>query len=461
MKESITSELQARIPGLVVLTDEESLSTYGTDWTKFHNPSPCAIAFPENESQVKQIVEFAKENKLGLVPSGGRTGLAAAATALNGELVVSFDKMNRMLEFNEADSTVTVEAGFNTLALQEFAKSKGLMFPVDFASKGSSQIGGNIATNAGGIKVVRYGLMREWVTGLKVVTGNGDVLSLNKGLMKNASGYDLRQLFIGSEGTLGFITEATVRLIRAKEARVVMLFGTDTLENVLAIMQAFRSKVEISAFEFLTDAALQYVMDAKQIQAPLRGRHPYYTILEFDGSYEEEINTAIDLYKDLFHQGLIADDATAMTEEDCKRLWQYREDISASISYKTPYKNDLSVRISRIPAFLKELETAILGAYPDFEVLWYGHIADGNVHVNVLKPDTLSLESFKEKCGKMDGTIYGIVEKFEGSVSAEHGVGLLKKKHLGKTRSKEEIEYMKAIKQVFDPEGIMNPGKVV
>ena len=197
-----------------IATDSDTLSNYGKDWTRVYQPNPLAIVFPRDTDQVQSLVKIANEQGFGLVPSGGRTGLSGGAMSTNQEVVVSFDKMNHIGEFNAVDRSVVCQAGVITEQLQEFAAQQGLFYPVDFASSGSSQIGGNIATNAGGIKVIRYGLTRDWVAGLKVVTGKGDILELNNGLVKNATGYDLRHLFIGSEGTLGFITEATIRLMR-------------------------------------------------------------------------------------------------------------------------------------------------------------------------------------------------------------------------------------------------------
>lgn len=203
-----------------IKTDEESLKYWGKDWTTYFDIKASAIVFPHSTAEVVALVKWARQNKIALIPSGGRTGLSGAAVATQGEVIVSFDQMNKVKEFNPVDQTVVIEPGVVTEALQEFAHSKNLFYPVDFAARGSSQMGGNIATNAGGIKVVRYGLTRDWVAGLTVVTGTGDVLELNNALVKNATGYDLRHLFIGSEGTLGFITEATIKLAAAPPPRV-------------------------------------------------------------------------------------------------------------------------------------------------------------------------------------------------------------------------------------------------
>ena len=233
-------ELQALLEPGKVLTDADSLTTYGKDWTKHFAPAPLAIALPKTIEQVQAIVRWANARKVALVPSGGRTGLSAGAVAANGEVVVSFDYMNQILAFNEFDRTAVCQAGVITKQLQNFAEEQGLYYPVDFASSGSSQIGGNIGTNAGGIKVIRYGMTRNWVAGMKVVTGQGDILELNKDLIKNATGYDMRQLFIGAEGTLGFVVEATMRLERTPKNLTAMVLGTADFDSIMPVLHAFQ-----------------------------------------------------------------------------------------------------------------------------------------------------------------------------------------------------------------------------
>lgn len=247
---ALIDELMTLVEPGKVLTDAASLEAYGKDWTKHFAPAPSAIVFPKSIDQVQAIVRWANRHKVALVPSGGRTGLSAAAVAANGEVVVAFDYMNQILDFNEFDRSVVCQPGVVTQQLQDFAEDKGLYYPVDFASAGSSQIGGNIGTNAGGIKVIRYGMTRNWVAGLKVVTGKGDLLELNKDLIKNATGYDLRQLFIGAEGTLGFVVEATMRLDRAPNNLTAMVLGTPDFDSIMPVLHAFRAKLDLTAFEF-------------------------------------------------------------------------------------------------------------------------------------------------------------------------------------------------------------------
>ncbi len=444
-----------------VLLDADSLCNYGKDWTKVHEPNPSAIVFPRTVEQVQAIVRIANHHKVGLVPSGGRTGLSGGAMAAHGEVVVALDRMNQIGEFNEVDRTVSCGAGVITEQLQNFAEQHGLLYPVDFASSGSSQIGGNISTNAGGIKVIKYGMTRDWVAGLTVVTGSGDVLELNHGLKKNNSGYDIRQLFIGAEGTLGFIVNATMRLTRQAENLTVLVLGMPEFEAIMNVLNAFQNKLDLTAFEFFSEPALQKVVDHAGLQRPFDTRAEYYALLEFENDSDATDSLAMELFEYCMQQGWVLDGTMSQSFEQHKNLWRLREDISETISQWTPYKNDVSTVISKVPSFLREVESVVIDNYPDFEVIWYGHIGDGNLHLNILKPDNMAKDVFFERCGHVNKWLFELVERYRGSVSAEHGVGLLKKDYLPYCKSPEEIAFMKQIKQVFDPNGVMNPGKVV
>ncbi|MEE1866128.1 MULTISPECIES: FAD-binding oxidoreductase [Pseudomonas] len=457
---ALLDELVTLVAPGKVLTDAASLETYGKDWTKHFAPAPRAIVFPKSIEQVQAIVRWANQHKVALVPSGGRTGLSAAAVAANGEVVVSFDYMNQILAFDEFDRTVVCQPGVITEQLQNFAEDKGLYYPVDFASAGSSQIGGNIGTNAGGIKVIRYGMTRNWVAGLKVVTGAGDVLELNKDLIKNATGYDLRQLFIGAEGTLGLVVEATMRLDRAPNNLTAMVLGTPDFDSIMPVLHAFRDKLDLTAFEFFSDKALAKIMGRGDVPAPFDTPCPFYALLEFEASTEEVANAALATFEHCVEQGWVLDGVMSQSEQQLQNLWKLREYISETISHWTPYKNDISVTVSKVPAFLRDIDAIVEENYPDFEVVWYGHIGDGNLHLNILKPDTLSKDEFFAKCATVNKWVFEIVQRYNGSISAEHGVGMTKRDYLTYSRSPVEIQYMKAVKAVFDPNGIMNPGKI-
>lgn len=456
----LIDELKTLVEPGKVLTDADSLNAYGKDWTKQFEPAPLAIVFPKSIEQVQAIVRWANERKVALVPSGGRTGLSAAAVAAHGEVVVSFDYMNQILCFNEVDRTVVCQPGVVTAALQQFAKDKGLYYPVDFASAGSSQIGGNIGTNAGGIKVIRYGMTRNWVAGLKVVTGKGDLLELNRDLIKNATGYDLRQLFIGAEGTLGFVVEATMRLDRTPTNLTAMVLGVPDMDAIMPVLHAFQDKLDLTAFEFFSDKALAKVLARGDVPAPFETDCPFYALLEFEATTDERADQALATFEHCVEQGWVLDGVMSQSEQQLANLWKLREYISETISHWTPYKNDISVTVSKVPAFLKEIDAIVGEHYPDFEIIWFGHIGDGNLHLNILKPEAMAKEEFFAKCATVNKWVFETVQKYNGSISAEHGVGMTKRDYLGYSRSPEEIAVMKAIKAVFDPNGIMNPGKI-
>lgn len=453
-------ELQTLLDPGKVLLDADSLNTYGKDWTKHFAPAPLAIAFPKTIEQVQAIVRWANAHQVALVPSGGRTGLSAGAVAANGEVVVSFDYMNQILAFNEFDRTAVCQAGVITQQLQAFAEQQGLYYPVDFASSGSSQIGGNIGTNAGGIKVIRYGMTRNWVAGMKVVTGAGDILELNKDLIKNATGYDMRQLFIGAEGTLGFVVEATMRLERTPKNLTAMVLGTADFDSIMPVLHAFQGKLDLTAFEFFSDKALAKILARGDVPAPFESECPFYALLEFEASTEEVANQALATFEYCVEQGWVVDGVMSQSEQQLQNLWKLREYISETISHWTPYKNDISVTVAQVPAFLHDIDAIVAANYPDFEVVWFGHIGDGNLHLNILKPENLSKDEFFAKCATVNQWVFETVQKYNGSISAEHGVGMTKRDYLHYSRSEAEIAYMKAIKAVFDPNGIMNPGKI-
>lgn len=444
-----------------LVSDDEAKQVYGLDWTRFYSPAPLCVVFPKSIEVVQALVLFASKTALSLVPSGGRTGLSGGAVACNGEVVVSFEKMNQVLEFDPIDQVVTVQPGLVTEALQQFAEDQGLFYPVDFASAGSSQIGGNLATNAGGIKVLKYGLTRDWVVGLKVVTGAGELLDLNRSLIKNATGYDLRHLFVGSEGTLGFIVEASMKLAHKPNNLTVALLAVPDMANIISVMTQFREHVELTAFEFFSDKALEHVLAHSKLSRPFADSSAFYALIEFDQRNAAVMDAALAAFESCVESGIAVDGVISQSEQQRKDIWRYREGISEAITPHTPYKNDVSVRVSKVPAFLKAVDATVTSAYPEFEIVWFGHIGDGNLHLNILKPTDWPLDRFKRECEAVSEQVMKLVQKFAGSVSAEHGVGLLKRDQLKYSRSAEEIEIMKAMKRVFDPAGIMNPGKLL
>lgn len=444
-----------------IKTDSESLAYYGKDWTTYFDIKASAILFPETTNDVVQIVKWANSTNTALVPSGGRTGLSGGACATKNEVVVSFEKMNKFLDFNSTSQTVRVQPGVITEDLQKYAQTKNLFYPVDFAARGSSQIGGNIATNAGGIKVVRYGLTRDWVTSLEVVTGTGEILHLNNNLVKNATGLDLRHLFIGSEGILGFVTEATIKLAPAPAATKVLLLATPDLDKIMDVFSAFKTRSILNAFEFFSNLALEKVLHSTQLPNPFSESSNYYIVAEVECRNDEDEQNILSIFEYCAEKNLVIDGHISQSEQQSKTFWRYREDISESLAKYSPYKNDISVQIAYVPQFMDDLDSILKKAYPNWEVVWFGHIGDGNLHINILRPQGMTKEQFVNECQKVDLLIFDAIRSHHGSISAEHGVGLTKKKFLTFTRSEAEVELMTKIKKIFDPNNIMNPGKVI
>ena len=457
---NIIQELNKVLTPEQVAVDPASLETYGQDWTRFTTPAPTAIVFPRKTTDVVAIVECARRYQFALVPSGGRTGLSGGACAANGEVVVSMDKMNAISPVNLTDRTVTVGAGAITQNVQQVAKDVDLFYPVDFASSGSSQIGGNIATNAGGINVIRYGMTREWVAGLTVVTGKAEVLELNKGLMKNNTGLDFRHLFIGSEGILGFITEATLRLTAPPKDPTVLVLGLSDMSAIMAVLDRIQSTTPLLAYEFFSELAVSKVVDHAGVARPFETRTPFYALVEFERENDMTDAHVFEAVEQCMEEGWVVDAVMSQSVAQARALWRLREDISETISKWTPYKNDISSTVSKVPELLAAVDKVVHENYPDWEVVWYGHIGDGNLHLNILKPENLQIGEFKARCSDVSTAIFDARKTLGGSVSAEHGVGTLKAPYLGYSKSDSEIDAMRVIKAIFDPDGILNPGKV-
>lgn len=459
MSDDRLADLSRRLPELRLLTAAADLEHYGRDWTRRWTPAPLAIALPTSVEEVQAIVRWANEQAVAIVPSGGRTGLSGGAVAANGELVLSLERMQRVLGFDAVDRTLTVQAGLILQHVHDAARQHGLIYPVDFAARGSCSIGGNIATNAGGIRVIRYGNTREWIAGLKVVAGNGELLDLNRGLVKNSSGYDFRQLLVGSEGTLGIVVEATLKLTDPPLPSQVMLLALPDMDALMQVFALFRARLVLQAFEFFTDHALRHVL-AHGAQRAIDGDYPYYVVTEFDAADERQQEAALAAFELALEQGWVSDGVIAQSEAQAAALWRLREGITESLAPRRPYKNDISVRVGAVPAFLHDMQALLAREYPQAEVVWFGHIGDGNLHINVLRPDDLAEAAFIEQCEHVTHLLADTLQRHGGSISAEHGIGLVKRAYLDSTRGAAEIDLMRGVRKVFDPRGILNPGKL-
>ena len=450
------------LPEELILSSKNDLFEYGKDWLKQYTPKPLTVLLPKSYDQVQDIVKRCVEKKLAIVPSGGRTGYSGGATAMNGEVVVSLSKLNKILDISTIDRTLCCQAGAVTEHVINAANDVSLKFPVSFASQGTSQIGGNIATNAGGINVIRYGNIRRWVLGLKVVTGTGELLELNGNLYKNQTGYDFKSLFIGSEGTLGIIVEATLQLTDIARNRAVVLCGFSKLSDVLHILEKIRASISyLTAFEYFSALGLEKVVALTNLRSPFSKKYPHFLAIDIEPSESDQLGDLEHLFSELMETGLLEDVVIGQNSQQNAELMGLRESISETLAANySQHKNDISVPIPSIPIFTNELNEKIKAAYPSCEVVVFGHIGDGNLHVNIIKPEDMQEAEFRALAKESDQIIFSLVSKYKGSISAEHGVGILKKDFLHFSRSEAEIELMRQVKKVFDPHGIVNPGKI-
>lgn len=457
--DSALDALRAALPSDAIVTDADECREFGTDRTRVFTPNASAVLFPRTTVEVQAIVRAASANGVPVVPSGGRTGYAGGAVATNGELVVSLSKMRHMGAVDTAGATVTVQAGAVTQAVHDHVAQHGFTWPIDFASKGSSQVGGNIATNAGGVKVLRYGLTRQWVLGLEVVLADGSVIRPGGALEKNNTGLDLKQLFIGTEGTLGIITGATLKLVPLPQKLDVLLFALQDMELVISLFEATRKgPFRVMAYEFFTQSCFLRTQQHLGARLPFAEPASHYVLLEVEDADAAPTEAWL---AGLFDSGLVVDGVLAQHPAQAAELWRLREGISESLAATgLPHKNDIALPIAALTAFSAELAFLLNTRYPNWEVNIFGHVGDGNLHVNIMKPDELSKDAFLTKTADTDKAVFELVRKHGGSISAEHGIGLLKKPYLGFSRTPEEIAAMKAIKRQLDPKNIFNPGKI-
>lgn len=440
-----------------ISTDPQVRQEFGRDWTRIHAPKPCAVAFPTSTQQVSDLLKLCHRLSIAVVPSGGRTGLAGGAVAAKGELVLSLSQMNKIGPVDLLSMTLAVEAGAITENIHEACHPFGLTWPVDFGSKGSSTVGGNIATNAGGINVIKYGMTRNWVLGLKVVLMDGQILELNGALEKNNTGLDLKHVFIGSEGILGVVTEAVLKLTRAIENRDLYFFGVKDMTAVFSLLEKARQgPFDIHAFEVFSENCFQASLQGLGVRTPFQASHPQYVLLEVQGQdYEKWLES-------VFENEMVSEGVQPKSGEERKLFWKLREGIAEFLSLKgLNHSNDISVPIFHLKAFIDQWTTLFRSKYSSLEQFVFGHIGDGNLHIHTLKPDDVSLEQFLAQVKIVDADLFKLVSEYQGSISAEHGIGLLKKPHLRLSKSEAEVQILKAFKKVLDPKGLLNPGKII
>jgi FAD/FMN-containing dehydrogenase len=457
--DSFLTELASLLPSSRFTRDVGECEYYAQDWSRTLTAFASAVVFPENTDEVSQVLSLALRHRIPVVPSGGRTGLSGGAVATRGEVILSTLKMNRIGPVHAGSLTLQVQAGAITQSVHEHCSVLGLTWPVDFASKGSSTVGGNIATNAGGIRVIRYGNTRNWVLGLTAVSMDGTIHRFNRDLEKNNTGYDFRQLLTGSEGTLGVITEATLKLCPLPKSTSLFFFALEDFKQLLGLFDYARSKFPgLSAFECLDHASLSAVLGVSGEPLPLSTPGKVYALMELENTPDSESEEGL---TGIFENGLALDGIMARNDTEKKRLWHYREGVAEAIlTGHLVHQEDVSVPVRTLGEFYTEIEERYASTLPGFEVFFFGHIGDGNLHIFIRKPETMSADQFRETAKDSDFQLFRTLEKYHGSISAEHGIGLLKKHAIGFSRSQAEIELMRGIKQGFDPLGLLNPGKI-
>lgn len=445
---------------LVRLSREaQDLDVYGRDWTRFYPSRPSAVAFPGNTEEVCRTLSFCNEHGIAVVPSGGRTGLSAGAVASEGELVLSLERLRSMGEVELNGMTLDVGVGVTTLEVHRHCQAWGVTWPIDLASKGSCQIGGNLATNAGGVRVLRYGSARHWVLGMEVVLMDGSLLRLGGHLHKDNTGLNLGQLMVGSEGILGVITSATLRLTTLPREQQVLLLGLDSWEQALELLQHARvgAGLPLLAFEVFSRSCLEAVLTVQTRRSPFAPLPPVGVLMEVEGTLQDGLELWLQKHLD---SGLVSQGVLAGSASERAALWSYREDITESLAtLGLMHKNDVAVAVARLPEFIQLLESEVAPYYPG-QLHLFGHLGDGNLHINVMKPADVEAETFWEGCQQADALLYELLQRLQGSVSAEHGIGLLKKAALPYSRGTRELDAMRAIKRALDPHGLLNPGKV-
>lgn len=445
---------------------------YVTDWRERYNGKALAVVRPGSVSELAAVVKWCAAKRIPMIPQGGNTGLCGGATPDAGgtAVVILTGRLNAIRQIDTANDTMVVEAGCILQAVQQAARDAGRLFPLSLAAEGSCTVGGNLATNAGGTQVLRYGNARELVLGLEVVTPQGEIWNGLRGLRKDNTGYDLRNLYIGSEGTLGFITAATLKLYPLPVAQCTALLALDSVSAAVAVLAEARRGfgASLTGFELIAANCLQGVLRCFPDQRlPFEGASaelPWYALLELSDSESEQ--HARDRFEQVvgacLEQGLIRDAVIAENVAHSRALWRLRESIPlAEKAFGKSVKHDISLPASRIAEFVETTNAALQERFPGVEHVIFGHLGDGNLHYNVAPGTAFTEAALLDRQAEIHGVVHDRVHAYEGSISAEHGVGQLKRDYLPKYKDPVELALMHRIKAALDPEGLMNPGKVL
>jgi len=462
-------ELRAIVGATHVIEADTDRAAFEVDWRKRYHGRARAVVRPADTSEVAAVVRWCARERVAIVAQGGNTGLVGASTpdGSGTQIVLSLTRMNRVRAIDAANLTMTVDAGCVLQTVQEAAAAQDLLYPLSLAAEGSCTIGGNLATNAGGTQVLRYGNARDLCLGLEVVSPAGEVWEGLSGLRKDNTGYDLRHLFIGSEGTLGVITGATLKLYPQPAASSTALAALGSLADAVALLQLAQSRLgaALTGFEVMNKVSLDLVRrHFAQLAQPLPPQ-AWTVLLEQSDSESEAHAQALfeSLLETAFERGLISDAAVAANTAQSKAMWHLRESIPMAQSIEGPnIKHDIALPISAIDAFVASTDAALLQAFPGVLLVDFGHLGDGNLHYNVQPPPGVAAPDYlREHEHAVNTVVYDAVARFGGSISAEHGIGALKRDELAARKSPVALGLMRSIKQALDPLGLMNPGRML
>jgi FAD/FMN-containing dehydrogenase len=462
-------ELIARFRKIVgekyAMTDAADIAPYVTEERDlFHGHSPLVLR-PGSTAEVSAICKLANEHRIALVPQGGNTGLVGGQTPHNGEVVISMRRMDKIRDIDTASNTMTCEAGVVLQIAQQRASEVDRLFPLSLGAEGSCTIGGNLSTNAGGTTALAYGVAREMALGLEVVLADGRILNGLSKLKKDNTGYDLRNLFIGAEGTLGIITAATLKLFPKPHAVETAFVGLTSPSAALKLLSISQNEAAgaLTSFELLSDIAVDFsVRHGIDIRHPLDNQHPWYVLMELSSPRDDARAALESILAKGLDEGIVDDAVIAANLAQRTAFWKLRDEMSAAQKPEGgSIKHDISVPVVAVPDFIGHANAAVVKLIPGARPVPFGHLGDGNIHYNVSQPVGGDTADFMSRWHEVNAVVFDIVRRMGGSISAEHGIGVLKRDELPDVKDKVAMELMRSIKAMLDPSGIMNPGKVL
>ncbi len=461
MSDSFLNELQSSFDKAALLTGTDIDARYFTDMTGKASPKPRAVVRPKTTEEVSHLLKLCDRERVAVTTQGGMTGLTRATMPHEGEIVLSMERMNNIEEVDASSGVAIVQAGTVLQKLQERVEQDGLMFPLDLGARGSCSIGGNISTNAGGNRVIRYGMTRDLVLGLEVVRADGTVLNGLRKYIKNNTGIDLKQLFVGTEGILGVVTRAALRIFPAPAEQQVALCALESFPKVIALLRLTRQRLggELTAFEVMWNEYYRNVIErVKGVAAPLPTNHPFYVLFEASGSDADRLRADHEkLLEEAMNAGLLLDATISTSRASAAAIWRIRDssvELGRTYGVGARVGLDVSLALDRMEEYVLRIRERIKELDRNAFAIVLGHAGDGNLHVSVYHHDT------PEKHEAMERLLYGLTREYDGSISAEHGIGILKRPYLKLSRTEAELETMRMLKRTLDPHNILNPGRV-